>query len=87
MKEVEKAARAELSALRADLGSSTLAQAALDLARRLDDGPADREATMVARELRLTLAELHRRAGNDVGTELEGFLAGIANPTFRGPGH
>jgi hypothetical protein len=84
---VEKAASAELRALPAGLGSSTLARAALDLARRLDDSRADREATMLARELRLTMAELHSRAGADVGTELEGFLAGIANPTFRGPGH
>jgi hypothetical protein len=39
-----------------------LAASILELARRLDEGPGDREAASLARELRLGLAELWRRA-------------------------
>jgi hypothetical protein len=80
MKAVERAARAELRALPADLRDSTLAKAALDLARRLDAGPADREATMLARELRMTLGDLHGRAPRDATDDVEQYLARIAAP-------
>jgi hypothetical protein len=63
--DVSKAARAELKALPAPLRTSTLAAAVLELARRLDNDPPDREAAQLARELRLALAELHRQAGVD----------------------
>jgi hypothetical protein len=59
---VEKAARAELKRLPADLRGSTLASAVLELARRLDAEPSDREAATLARELRLALSDLERRA-------------------------
>jgi hypothetical protein len=87
MRALEKAARAEVKALPAELAASTAAKTVLNLARRLDSEPADREAVLLARELRLALSELHRRAGDDVGSELEAFLAGIASPAFRGPGN
>ena len=64
-KAVERAARAELKALPVPLRSSTLAAAVLELAHRLDAGPADREAAQLARELRLGLADLRRQAGVD----------------------
>jgi hypothetical protein len=64
-KSVERAARAELKALPAPLRTSTLAAAVLELARRLDGDPADREAAQLARELRLGLADLRRQAGVD----------------------
>jgi hypothetical protein len=64
-KAVERAARAELKALPVLLRTSTLAAAVLELARRLDGDPADREAAQLARELRLGLADLRRQAGVD----------------------
>ncbi len=86
MKAVERAARAELRGLPAPLRSSALAKVAVDLARRLDEGPADRSAAMLARELRLVTGELRRRARGDVGGEAEAFLEAVSNPAFRGPG-
>jgi len=83
---VERAARAELRALSAPLRSSVLARVVVDLARRLDAEPGDRAAAMLARELRLVTAELHRRASGGVSTEAEAFLAAVSNPAFRGPG-
>jgi hypothetical protein len=65
LKPVEKAAVAELKALPVPLRTSTLAAAVLELARRLDGDPADREAAQLARELRLGLADLRRQAGVD----------------------
>jgi hypothetical protein len=64
-KAVERAARAELKALPAPLCTSTLAAAVLELARRLDNDPPDREASSLVRELRLALADLRRQAGVD----------------------
>jgi hypothetical protein len=64
-KAVERAAWAELKALPVPLRTSTLAAAVLELARRLDGDPADREAAQLARELRLGLADLRRQAGVD----------------------
>lgn len=62
MTDVLRAAQAELEAFPGPLKRSTLAMAALDLARRLDAGPEDREVTAITRELRLLLGELHRLA-------------------------
>jgi hypothetical protein len=61
VKPIEKAARAELKALPQPLRASTLAAAVLELARRLDGDPADREAAQLAHELRLALADLRPR--------------------------
>jgi hypothetical protein len=80
MKAVERAARAELRGLPADIRDSTLAKSAMDLARRLDAGPADREATMLARELRQTMNDLHGRAPKDATDDVEQYLARIAAP-------
>ena len=65
VKAVERAARAELKALPVPLRTSTLVAAVLELARRLDGDPPDREAASLARELRLALADLRRQAGVD----------------------
>jgi hypothetical protein len=65
LKPVEKAAVAELKALPKALRISTLAAAVLELARRLDNDPPDREAAQLAREVRLALADLRRQAGVD----------------------
>jgi hypothetical protein len=86
VKAVEKAALAEVRALPAPVSVSMLAKVALNLARRIDAGPSDRAAAMLARELRLVTAELHRRASIGVGTEAEAFLAAVSNPAFSGPG-
>jgi hypothetical protein len=64
-KAVERAAQAELKALPVPVRTGALAAALLELARRLDGGPADREAAHLARELRLGLADLRRQAGVD----------------------
>ena len=53
----------ELSGLPEPLQSGALAGAVLALAGRLDDDPSDREAAMLARELRLALADLRAQAG------------------------
>jgi hypothetical protein len=82
----EKATRAELRTLGADPTRSALARAAVDLARRLDAGPGDRAAAMLTRELRLVMGDLHRRAGGDLGSELERFLGQVNTPSLRGPG-
>jgi hypothetical protein len=47
------------------LRSGALSAAVLELARRLDNDPSDREAAQLARELRLGLADLRRQAGVD----------------------
>jgi hypothetical protein len=65
LKPVEKAAVAELRALPAPLRTSTLAAAVLELARRLDNDPPDREAAQLSREIRLGLVDLRRQAGVD----------------------
>jgi hypothetical protein len=70
MRRVEKAARAELRALPAALRTSTLAAAVLELAERLDAEPSDREASQLARELRLSLGDRHRRAGLEPDAEV-----------------
>ena len=75
---VEKAALTELAALPDVLRVSTLAAAVLGLAARLDAEPSDRDATALARELRIGLAELHRLAGG-AGSEQEAIVARIRN--------
>lgn len=86
MRATERATRAELRTLGADPTRSALARAAVDLAKRLDAAPGDRAAAMLCRELRLVVDDLHRRAGGDLGGELERFLGQVSTPAFRGPG-
>jgi hypothetical protein len=59
---VLEAARRELADLPETLRESALGAAVLDLAGRLDAGPADREAVDLARELRIALGALHAQA-------------------------
>jgi hypothetical protein len=87
MRAVEKAARAEIKALPAELRTGALATALIELAKRLDAGPADREVAGIARELRLCLGELHRRAGGDIASETERFIATISTPSFGDASH
>jgi hypothetical protein len=87
VKAVEKAARAEIKALPAELRAGALATAVIELAKRLDAGPADREVAGVVRELRLSLVELHRRAGDDGASETETFVAKILTPSFGNVAH
>jgi hypothetical protein len=86
MRATERATRAELRALGVTPATSALAQAVIDLAKRLDAGPGDRAAAMLVRELRLVMGEVHRRTGGDLGSELERFLGQVSTPAFRGPG-
>jgi hypothetical protein len=86
VKATERATRAELRGIGVNLDQSALGRAAVDLSRRLDANPGDRAAAMLVRELRLVVGELHRRAGADVGSELERFLGQVSTPAFRGPG-
>jgi hypothetical protein len=79
MQATERATRAELRGIGVDLASSALGRAVVDLARRLDAAPEDRAMAMLTRELRLSMAELHRRAGGDhLGSEVDRFLERIA---------
>lgn len=68
----------ELSGLPEALRSSTLAATVLDLAGRLDGEPSDRDAAALSRELRLVMADLHRRLGG-AGSEQEEIVARIGN--------
>jgi hypothetical protein len=79
------AVRSELETLPDGLRASALAETALELARRLDSGPADREAVLLARELRLVLGELRRRVPEDNTDDVEAFLARVANPDLGHP--
>jgi hypothetical protein len=78
MKATERATRAELRGIGVDLASVALGRAVVDLARRLDAAPENRAMAMLTRELRLSMAELHRRAGGDLGSEVDRFLGRIA---------
>lgn len=82
---IAAAVRTHLDGLPAVLGSCVLAESALDLARRLDDGPADREAVLLARELRMTLRELQNP--EDPAGEVERYLERIAAPDFGDASH
>jgi hypothetical protein len=75
---IERATRAELRKLPEPVRVSALARTAIDLAKRLDAEPADTTATLLARELRMTMADLHRRAPEDATSDVEDYLARIA---------
>jgi hypothetical protein len=85
MRVVELATRAELRGMSVALAGSALARTAIDLARRLDAGPTDRDAATLSRELRMVLADLHQRH-DTVGGEVDAFLRGIAAADLRQPG-
>jgi hypothetical protein len=86
MGSVEGAVRSEIRGLAVEVASSALAAVAVDLACRLDTGPADRNAVDLAHELRMVLVELRNQVGCDATSDVERFLDGIANASFRGPG-
>jgi hypothetical protein len=79
---VERQTRAELRTLPGPVRESALAAAALVLAQRLDADPGDAVASMLVRELRHAMADLHRRAESDSNHDLDKFLASIAVPEF-----
>ena len=83
MSPIEKATHQEIQALPELVRSSALCAVALDLARRLDTEPADTAAVLLARELRMTLADLHQRAPEDMTDDVDRFLARIASPDSR----
>jgi hypothetical protein len=82
LKVTERATRAELRALAVDPAQSALAQAAVDLARRLDAGPGDRAAAMLVRELRLVMGQLRAQTKGEGTSDVEAFLAGVSTPAF-----
>jgi hypothetical protein len=80
MRAVERAARADLRALPDEVAGSAVARAVIDLAKRLDAGPADTAAVLIVRELRQAMAFLHRRQPEDLSGEVDRFLERIAAP-------
>jgi hypothetical protein len=76
---VEEAVVGELEGVTAPLA---LAAAVLLLARRLDERPGDDAAVRLARELRVTMAEVRSHAGGGE-TEIERFLAELRIPEVR----
>lgn len=87
MGSAKRAVHGDIAGLPAHLRDSTLAQVCLDLAKRLDAGPADTAAVLVARELRLALAELRQLAKDEGGDDLEGFLERISAPSLGDGAH
>jgi len=84
---IERATRGELRKLPADVRGSGLAKAAIDLARRLDAGPADTAAVLLVRELRQTMTDLYRRGPEDLTNDVDRFLARIAAPDVGQASH
>jgi hypothetical protein len=82
-KPVETAVRAEIAALGEPVAMSGLATATIAVAALLDGAPAEYAAAGLLRELRMSLAELHRRAEVDLDDELEQTLRRIAAPALR----
>ncbi|MEW6472744.1 MAG: hypothetical protein AB1679_10770 [Actinomycetota bacterium] len=82
MKRLEKALKADLASWGDGLAGTTLAEQALLLARRLDADPADREAAVLSRELRLVVGELRSAAA--VGDrDLQEFLERVGTSPVR----
>jgi hypothetical protein len=82
VKATERAARAHLRTLPPELAAGPLARAVIDLARRLDDGPADTAAVLLVRELRLALQDLRSQAKDDATHDVEAFLARVSTSAF-----
>jgi hypothetical protein len=83
MRAIERATRADLKALPAELVGSALARVAIDLARRLDEDPGDRDATALSRELRMVMADLREQGKGDAAGEVEQFLRRVSTPSFN----
>jgi hypothetical protein len=77
-----KTLRVELRTLGVSLRSSTMARAAVDLARRWDADPGDRSVTMLSRELRLVLQALHTQLRGGAVDDVEEFLRRVSTPAF-----
>jgi len=82
VRSIERQTRAEIRTFPAQVQCSALSRVAIDLARRLDDAPADTAAVLLARELRMAMADLRARCGDDVGHELEQFLGRVRAEEF-----
>jgi hypothetical protein len=82
MKVIERATRDELRRMPAVVRSSALAKAAIDLAKRLDAGPADTAAVLLVRELRMAMTDLQERAKDDATNDVEDFLRRVSTPAF-----
>ena len=87
MRAIERAVRAEVRKLPEGVRGSALARAAIALGRRLDDDPSDSAAALLNRELRMTLADLYRKAPEDLTNDVDRFLARIATPDERHAAH
>jgi hypothetical protein len=80
MRAVEQALLTELASLPESVRVSALAVAARGLAQALDAEPADQARVLLTRELRFALADLRGRAPKDDASDVEQFLAAIAEP-------
>jgi hypothetical protein len=87
LRAIERAVRAEVRKLPEGVRGSALARAAIALGRRLDDDPSDSAAALLNRELRMTLADLYRKAPEDLTNDVGRFLARIATPDERHAAH
>jgi hypothetical protein len=87
LRAIERAVRAEVRRMPEDVRGSALAEAAIALGRRLDDDPSDSAAALLNRELRMTLADLYRKAPEDVTDDVDRFLARIATADERNTAH
>jgi hypothetical protein len=79
---IERTLRVELRTWGVSLRSSTMARAAVDLARRWDADPGDRSVAMLSRELRLVLEALRTRLRGGAVDDVEGFLRRVSTPAF-----
>jgi hypothetical protein len=84
---IERATRQELRDLGVAVGGSAVARSAIDVARRLDGDPADSVAVLLARELRLLMADLRSRVKGGGTDDVERFLARIAAPDVGHTAH
>jgi uncharacterized protein (DUF2267 family) len=87
LRAIERAVRAEVQKMPEDVRGSALAEAAIALGRRLDDDPSDSAAALLNRELRMTLADLYRKAPEDLTNDVDRFLARIATADERDAAH
>lgn len=87
MRAIERATRADLRTMPESVRDSAQARCVIDLAQRLDGEEASTVAVLLARELRMGMAELRRLAHGDVGGELDAFLRSISAPALGDGGH
>jgi uncharacterized protein (DUF2267 family) len=79
---IEAATMGWLAQLPEAMRGSPLAAVAAQLARRLDGESAPTAEVLLARELRMTLADLRGQAGGDVNDDVDAFLARISSPAL-----